>query len=65
MADSLYFSEKVYSYQSTLRRILKERQQRNKRYSLRAYARDLGISASFLSDIMKSKENLSPDKAKL
>ena len=39
--------------------VLNERRSRNPRYSLRAYARDLGISVSHLSTIMNGRRKLS------
>ena len=41
-----------------------ERRRVNARYSLRAFARDLKISPSRLSDVLASKGNLSVDKAR-
>ena len=38
---------------------LVERKQRNQAYSLRAFARDLGVSASCLSDVLHEKRQLS------
>src|SRR4051812_8640701 len=43
----------------TLANELLSRQLRNERYSLRAFARSLGLSPSKLSDIMKGKQGLS------
>lgn len=36
----------------------------NHNYSLRAYARDLGVSPGFLSDILRGKKHLSQENAK-
>ncbi len=40
-----------------------ERKLKNKKYSLRAFSRDLKISPSFLSDILGSRKKISLDKA--
>lgn len=40
------------------------KQEKNKTYSLRAFARDLGIPASNLSDVFKNKRGLSNDSLK-
>lgn len=53
---------KIYSftnYKSFLKDDLRIRTLRNPRYSLRAYARDLGISFSRLSEILSSNEGIS------
>ena len=42
---------------------LKNRQRRNARYSLRAFARDLRVSPSFLSEVLAGKYQLSHAKA--
>lgn len=42
---------------------LEKRKARNKLYSLRAFARDLGVRSSRLSEIFNGKAGLSPDKA--
>lgn len=42
-----------------LERELRERQKRNPAYSLRAYARDLGVSASRLSEVLAGRGGLS------
>jgi len=41
------------------------RQQRNKHYSLRAFARDIGVSPPFLSQFLSGKRGLSLEKAKV
>lgn len=46
-------------YRNTLRRALVERCQRNPKYSLRSFARDLGITPARLSDILNGKKGLS------
>lgn len=40
------------------------RQMRNKHYSLRAFARDIGVSAPFLSQFLSGKRGISLEKAK-
>jgi transcriptional regulator with XRE-family HTH domain len=42
-----------------LKDLLLERRQKNRSYSARAFARDLGLSPAFLSQVMSSKRNLS------
>ncbi len=51
------------SYQDILKSKYSERCQKNARYSLRAYARDLGISPQRLSHIMNGKHGLSIEAA--
>jgi len=46
-----------------LKNEFKDRQRKNKTYSLRAFSRDLKLSPSFLSDVVKGKKKLSLDKA--
>ncbi len=46
-------------YRTFLRDLLAERQGRNKSYSLRAMARDLGLQPSHLSDLLKGVKGLS------
>lgn len=41
------------------------KKQKNSAYSTRAFARDLGISAGFLSHVLSGRKNLSVEKAKL
>ncbi|OQW51104.1 MAG: hypothetical protein A4S09_10395 [Proteobacteria bacterium SG_bin7] len=48
------------NYRDLLRDELSERTQRNPRYSLRAFARDLGFSASTLSEVLSGHHSLSP-----
>lgn len=38
--------------------VLKQRKEHNPSYSLRALARDIGLSASLISDFLKNKRNL-------
>lgn len=47
-----------------LRSKLAERQALNSRYSMRAFARDLGLAPSRMSEILKGKQRLSAQKAK-
>ena len=51
------------SYQDILKAELEKRQRANARYSLRAFARDLGVSPSNLSEILQRKAGLSRIKA--
>jgi uncharacterized protein (TIGR02147 family) len=46
-------------YRDTLRRTLVERCQRNPRYSLRAFARDLALDPARLSDVLNGKKGIS------
>src|SRR5689334_15303008 len=46
-------------FRSTLRNELAERCRRNPRYSLRAFARDLGIEPARLSDVLNEKKGFS------
>lgn len=50
-------------YRSILRDEFEQRVELNRTYSLRSFARDLGISPSFLSDVLSSKRQLSLKKA--
>lgn len=46
--------------------VLNQRKSRNRNYSTRAFARDLGLSAAFVSQVMSGKRNLSlPQKLKI
>jgi uncharacterized protein (TIGR02147 family) len=49
--------------QTILKRRLVERERKNPNYSLRAYARDLGINPGNLSAILQGKKGLSPQAA--
>lgn len=51
------------SYRAFLRDYLSEAQRRNKAFSLRAYAQKLHIPASFLSEILSGKKNISVERA--
>lgn len=57
----------IYEY-TDYRLVLSEdfmlRSMNNHKYSLRAYARDLDLSAGFLSDVLKGKKDLSPQKGR-
>jgi len=46
-----------------LEEVLSERCSRNPQYSLRAFARDLGVSAAFLSQVFHGRKKLSPKRA--
>lgn len=50
-------------YRGFLKAVLAERQDRNRSYSLRAFARDLGVPASHLSMVLNQKAHLSPERA--
>ncbi len=47
---------KYDSYRDYLRDLLKNAQSRNKSFSLRAYAQKLGVTPSFLSEVLQWKE---------
>ncbi|MEZ4741665.1 MAG: TIGR02147 family protein [Bdellovibrionota bacterium] len=53
-----------HDFRQILRGKLEERCQQNPRYSLRAFARDLKLSPSRLSEILSGKQGLSPNAAK-
>jgi uncharacterized protein (TIGR02147 family) len=50
-------------YRDVLLDELHKRQNRRPKYSLRAFARDIGVKAATLSDVLKGRYGLSPDKA--
>ena len=50
-------------YRSFLKATLLERSRKNPAYSMRSMARQTGLSASSLSDILKGHKNLSPTRA--
>ncbi len=56
---------KGIDYRSTLKSKLADRRRRNPSYSLRAFARDLGMSASHLSEVIRRKGRLSLRSAEL
>ncbi len=51
-------------YRAFLGIVFLEKKKRNKRYSLRAFAKSLGMSHSYLSSIMNGKKELTLDRAK-
>lgn len=51
------------SYRSLLEHVLRERSKRNPRYSMRAFARDLGIRSNRLCEILSGKQGLSRESA--
>jgi uncharacterized protein (TIGR02147 family) len=51
------------NYRTFLRANLVARIQRNSNYSLRAFAQQLGITSSYLSEILNEKKNLSSESA--
>lgn len=54
---------KEFNYRSFLKEELIERQQKNPSYSLRAYARDLGVPVSRISEILNGKNGMSQKRA--
>ncbi len=50
-------------YRRYLRSVLEKRCQQNPRYSLRAFARDLGLTPSYLSEVINGKRNLTLNQA--
>lgn len=59
MGKSKYFHIEV------LKQTLDDRQQRNKQYSLRAFAQDLDLDHSYLSKVLNKKKFLSLSHAKV
>ncbi len=55
--------EHYKDYRDYLKEVLDFRSQKNPQYSLRSLARDLGISAGQLSDVIGGKKGLSVDRA--
>lgn len=55
----------LYDYRQFLVMELSKRNRRNSAYSLRSFARDLGLSPSSLSEIVNRRAGLSPEKASL
>ncbi|WP_413580904.1 TIGR02147 family protein [Bdellovibrio sp. HCB288] len=53
------------TYRSILIEELRKRQRKNPSYSLRAFARDIGVSVSRLSEVLNSKAGLSDSRAAL
>jgi hypothetical protein len=49
----------TFDYRSSLAEELRVRQARNPRYSLRSFARDLGVSVTALSDVLSAKRHFS------
>lgn len=49
-----------FDYRTALKSELKKRSEKNDRYSLRAFARDLGMSPSYLCEVLGGKASLSP-----
>lgn len=52
-----------FNYREELKNSLLERRSKNTSYSLRAYARDLGVSSTALSDVLAGKRNFSDKNA--
>lgn len=44
--------------------VLERRRRRNPNYSLRGFARDLGVSASWLSEFFRGQKGMSPERAR-
>jgi uncharacterized protein (TIGR02147 family) len=63
MESSSQSSDPAAAYRAILQRSFDRRKQRNQRYSLRAMARDLTLSPSFLSDLFHGKAGVSVDSA--
>lgn len=61
MESKLYYSD----YRQYLTEGFETRASRNARYSLRAYARDLGLAVSTLNELLSGKYGLSKDRALL
>jgi len=57
------FMETQFNYQIELKKELAIRQARNPLYSLRSFARDLGISATALSQVLSGKRDFSKNNA--
>lgn len=57
--------QKLPKYQTLLQQELLDRKRLNPRYSSRAMARDLGLSAAFYSQLMSGKRSLSVESAEL
>lgn len=55
--------EKFLSYREQLRSVFLKRVEKNKKYSLRAYARDLSLDPGQLSLVLNGKKNISLSKA--
>lgn len=53
----------MITYQSILRNELSNRKRKNPAYSIRSLARDLGLSQSFLTQVLNKKRKLSDEKA--
>jgi uncharacterized protein (TIGR02147 family) len=51
------------NYRHYLRAVLADRTSKNPAYSLRAFAKNLGLAPSYLSAVMNGKKSLSPDTA--
>jgi uncharacterized protein (TIGR02147 family) len=58
-------STQVYDYRGILLDCFKQRQERNSGYSMRAFARDIDISHSRLSEIFSGKGELSVEKSRI
>ncbi|HXH75222.1 MAG TPA: hypothetical protein VNJ08_09675 [Bacteriovoracaceae bacterium] len=56
-------NQQVPDYQAVMLNELSYRKSSNPAYSLRSFARDLGLSPSRLSEILTRKGDLSPEKA--
>ena len=50
-------------YVSRIKDLLSERAEKNSGYSLRALARDVGIDASYLSQVLQNKKRITPKAA--
>jgi len=52
-----------FNYRDELKKSLREKKSKNNGYSLRAFARDLGVSSTALSDVLSGKRNFSQKNA--
>jgi uncharacterized protein (TIGR02147 family) len=62
----LYIPCMIYEhkdYRAFLKSELADRAAQNKQYSLRAFSKKLGVSSSYLSEVLQNKKSLSVDKA--
>lgn len=51
------------TYRDYLKAVIAERSARREKYSVRAFARSLGLTPSFLADVLKGRKNLSAEGA--
>lgn len=58
-------NESIRSYRSFLRDILMEKQKKNPQFSMRSFAKTLGLDSSFISMVLRGKRDLSFETAAL